>query len=361
MVFMGILMAGMFRVFAAATNSFMVMNETMAVQRSSRWGLQALQDEVLQAGFMIPVRPNPGGLQPFNPASTNQPPFLIQSTGYTPTGGTAGAVDELQMVMDVPLPISGTAAAAISVGDSSFQANIPMGAAGIQVGDAIFVMDGHYELQGVATAPGAGSNNVKISLVGNESSAFDTTYGTPLTSSAGGFANSHVVGMPFIVVRPNRVVRYTVAPRAMDPANSANLVPCLVRQEAALSPGSIMGDTAAGEQVILENVVGFNVDCSINGGKTWLRAGAGSTWANIGAAIQTAINASTSPWIRQGQGVPMWTIYTPLLFRLDLQIRTEVARSEYATANTSGTPQATYRLRRETLMLAPRNYGIGIY
>ena len=56
LVFVSLLMAGMFNVFAAITSSFVNQAESMAVQQKARWGLSLLQDEVLQAGYLMPVR-----------------------------------------------------------------------------------------------------------------------------------------------------------------------------------------------------------------------------------------------------------------------------------------------------------------
>ena len=360
LVFVSILMIGMFRVFAASTSSFMTMNETLGIQRNARWGLQLLQDEVLEAGYMLPVRNNPGGMLPFDPNSANQPPILFRSTGYTPPGATA-AVDELQIVMDVPLPIQGTAAAAIAKAAGAFRANIPAGAGGIEAGDLIFAQDAQYELLQVAAAPGTGTSNVNITVVSTEAAMVDPDTGFPIGSGSIGFSNPHVAGMPFSVIRPSQVVRYTVAPRKLDPADPNRDVPCLIRQTRAINPTSIMPDTQAGEQVLLENVIGFRIDCSIDGGRTWLRPAGGNDWAAIGGAILGALQASGSPFIQQALANPMWTLYTPVLLRMDLQMRTEQARTEYNPNYDPANPQSAFRTRRETLMLSPRNFGIGLY
>jgi hypothetical protein len=367
-VFLSVLMGGMFKVFASSLSSFMASSETLGVQRNARWGLNLLQDEVLEAGFLFPIRPAPGGLMA---GAGFQPPMLMQATTYTPPGATV-PVDELQMVMDLPLNIQGTATAPITVGASSFTANIPTGAGSILAGDLLFIEDAGAEFPTISAAPG-NSSSVTIQVLATEAAGIDPNTGAPLNplSPTGGFKNQHNAGMPFTVIRPAQVVRYTVVPRALDPALAAtdplNLVPCLVRQTKLLVPGAIWdGTSPTSEMILLENVTGFAVDWSIDGGKTWLRAsGAGNSWANISAYLNPLLTGNVSPFIQQSGGVynpslPMWTIFTPLLIRIDLTARSVMQRTEFNTAYNASNPQVAYRTRRETIMLSPRNCGIGL-
>ena len=370
LAFIAILMAGMFQVFASSTSAFMAVNETMAVQRNARWGLNLLQDEVLEAGFLFPIRPAPGGLLA---GSTYQPPLLMQATDYTPNGA-AGPVDELQIVMDFPLDIQGQASANIAVGASQFSASIPTGAGAIQTGDLVFIQDAGAEFPTVNAPPGSGTA-VTIALKATESAAIDPATGTPYNalSPTGGFKNPHSAGMPFTIVRPSQVVRFTVVPRSLDPSDATIKVPCLVRQSRTLVPGEIWApdkNTATNtapetEQVLLENVIGFAVDWSIDGGKTWLRATAGNTWGTISTALNPLLKNNLSPFIKQSGGLfnpalPMWTLFTPILIRIDLTTRSTMQRTEFSATNSATSPSVAYRIRRETLMLSPRNCGTGL-
>ena len=367
LVFLSLLMVGMLRVFSSSLASFMANNETLGVQRNTRWGLNQLQEQVLEAGFLFPLRPAPGGLMA---GSSFQPPLLMQSTGYTPEGATA-PVDELQAVMDIPLNVQGTSTAAIAVGDVAFTATIPSGAAAVEAGDLVLIEDAGAEFPTVSSVTGSGST-VTINLKATESSGIDPVTGTPVNfmSPTGGFKNAHLAGMPFTVIRPNQVVRFTVVPRNLDPGDPGASVPCLVRQSRTLVPGEIwapgLSTPAANEQVLLENVTGFAVDWSIDGGRNWLRATGGDSWAGIRAVLDSAMTApGTSPYIRQSGGVnnpslPMWTLYTPILVRIDLATRSVMQRTEFNMAYNPASPQAAYRTRRETLMLSPRNFGIGL-
>jgi hypothetical protein len=107
------------------------------------------------------------------------------------------------------------------------------------------------------------------------------------------------------------------------------------------------------------------VDWSIDGGKTWLRAsGAGNEWKDIRGALDAAIKGSPSQFIKQSGGVdnptlPMWTLYTPILIRIDLTTRSVMRRTEFSADSTAANPKVDYRTRRETILLSPRNCGIG--
>jgi prepilin-type N-terminal cleavage/methylation domain-containing protein len=367
--FLSILMAGMFKVFASSTSAFMAGMETMGVQRNTRWGLNLLQDEILETGFLFPVRSAPGGLMA---GPTFQPPLLMQATDYIPIGAAANIpVDELQMVMDVPLDVQGRSSNPIAIGASQFPATIPTGAGVIQAGDMLFIQDAGAEFPTISEKPGSGTN-VTIKLQASESAGIDPNTGTPLNSMSptGGFQRPHANGMPFSVIRPAQIIRFTVVPRALDPADPATMVPCLVRQSKPLVPGEIWAPgkdvPTTDEQILLENVTGFAVDWSIDGGKSWLRAsGAGNTWTDIRGALDAAIKGSSSHFITQSGGVdnptmPMWTLYTPILIRIDLTTRSVMRRTEFSADSTAANPKVDYRTRRETILLSPRNCGIGL-
>jgi len=367
LVFMSILLAGMVRIFAGTTSGMYAGIETTAVQRNARWGLNLLQNQVLEAGLLIPIQTQPAGLQA---SPTCQPPVLVQATGYTPPGATA-PVDEIQLFMDLPLDLQGTATAALTVGGTALPANIPSGGGQIQAGDMVFIQDPAAEFPLVASVTGSGST-VTLNLLASETAGLDPVTGTPLNSLSpgGGFRSPHNSGVPFTVIRPRQVVRFTVVPRLLDPT-SAVPVPCLVRQVAPLTPSAIyspaLNTVQAGEQVLLENVTGFAADLSIDGGQTWIRQADPAnrtSWTAISSALNNAIQASPSPFITTSGGVynlgcSMWTVYTPLLFRITLTTRSINQRQEFNTAQNAAAPTAAYRYRTETLLLCPRNCGTG--
>lgn len=368
LVFTAILMAGMFKVFQASTSTFASLSETLAIQRNARWGLNLLQEEVLQAGFLLPPYETPG----LNPTSAGaQPPLLMQKTDYIPPDETV-PVDELQMVIDMPLNVGGTLTKDPALGDTVLEVSIPSGASDIKDGDVMIIQDSNWE---VFTVTGATAGSVTIKTA-TSSTPLQDAYGNqvqPFRHATVQYA--HRATAEFAFYRPMSVVRYTVVPRKLDPSDPKGTVPCLVRQRRPLSiaPNDIWApdkDTPqttapADEQILLEGVTGFRVDWSLDGGKTWLRAGgSGDDWASIRSVVDKALGTSTSPVIKQSLGVtnlqdPYWPRYVPILIRLDVSTRTRLRRTEYNPTLDPKNPVATFRTRTETLLLSPRNFGLG--
>ena len=200
---------------------------------------------------------------------------------------------------------------------------------------------------------------------------------------SGVFNNLHKKGAPCTFIAPLRVVRYTVVPRALDPSDPKHMIPCLVRQTGPLVKASIfapaMDKTAPEqkpewtEQILAEGVSGFKVDISLDGGKTFLRynangtlKGSMDTWANVYTGLDSAIKSALSGTsvlanhTSKGLGDtldPMWTNYLPVTFRLDVETRTRLARSEYAANQAVPTP--AFRTRTVTMMISPKNFALG--
>ncbi|WP_257312395.1 hypothetical protein [Geothrix fuzhouensis] len=357
----------MLKIFQASTSTFASLSETLAIQRNARWGLNLLQEEVLQAGFLLPPYQTPG----LNPTSASaQPPLLMQKTGYTPPDETV-PVDELQMVVDMPLNVEGTLTKDPTKGDITLSVKIPSGASDVRDGDLLMVQDSNWE---VFLVQDASSDTVNIKPI--TATPTQDAYGNqtqPFAHSSVQFA--HRATAEFAFYRPMSVVRYTVVPRKLDPSDPTAVVPCLVRQRRPLSvsPNTIWAPDMntpqttlpADEQILLEGVTGFRVDWSFDAGKTWIRAsGSGDDWANIRGVVNTLLTTSSSSVVNLSQGVtnlqdPYWPRYTPILIRLDISTRTRLKRTEYNANLDPNNPKAEFRTRTETLLLSPRNFGLG--
>lgn len=375
LIFTSILMTGMFRVLASATSTFAAGSETLNVQRKARWGLQLLQDDVLQAGHLLFRRV----VSEIDPTSdSTQPPLLMQTTDYAPEGAEAGAkVDELQFVADLPLNIQGTLASGVATGANALSVTVPSGRGSIQAGDMVFLQDSAWEIFQVKEAPAKeASTSFDLKIV-DEQAALVDQYGKEVSSLIHALTQKdHLAGAQFSVFRPLRVVRYAVVPRKLNPANTTESTPCLVRQTQDLATHALTfwqpaKDTPANdEQILLENVTGFSVNWSLNGGKTWLRTSKTgnppwdeANWATIRKSLNEALAASNNVIIKKAQGGtnpedPFWMNYCPVLIRIDLEIRSQIKRTEYKTA-ASGSAGSDYRRRRETLLLSPRNFALG--
>lgn len=377
LVFISILMAGMFSVYASSTSAMMSQSETMAVQRKARWGLNLMQDEILEAGHLV-IKRVVGEIDPMN--AGGQPPLLIRTTTeYTPPSATS-APDEIQIVMDLPLGVQGTLVGQHNLGAEKLSVTVPYGGDSIKAGDLVFLQDSNWEILMVKSDPlPKGSTSFEIAIEETQTALVDKfgNQSAPIIHAM--VQKLHLDTCPFSVFRPLQVIRYAVLPRALDPSSTAT-VPCLVRQTRPLAGNATTfwnpapATPVAGEQILLENVSGLSINLSFDGGKTWLRPSAGTVagvppwksqdWSDIRTDLNQALANSTSPLTLQARGGlntedPFWTNYAPVLIRLDLETQSSIQRTEFSQTSTAATPTAAFRTRRETLMLSPKNFALG--
>lgn len=357
-MFIGILTAGMLRIYSANLASFQRVNDMIGSQRRGRWALASLQDDVSSVGYFAFVPFNqPTG---YSVASGTQEPFMILpaatavlTTGPDPanpggalvTGPLTPNPDELQFVGDLPLPIVATVQ---STTPAALTVNVLSGSlADVQAGDMVAVLDAAFEQVQVASAPGSGTT-MAVSAAGA------TLAGV---SQAGGYALSpalsfHEPGTPIAIFRPNVVTRYAIQARSWDPSNPGITVPCLVRQQAPYpAGGTLINWAGAPTDVIAENIDGFTVDLSFDGGGSWLRQGA-ANWDAIVANISSKTPGGKAVNPRDPSN-PLWFRTFPFLIRMDIVSRSAAPRAQGAT-----TAQVDYVRRTQTLMVSPRNFGL---
>lgn len=358
-VFTSILMAGMYRVFTANVSVFATALETSGMQRNARWALSLLQNDVQQAGYLMPPR------TPNELAGGAQPPLMIETSAtavtITNANGTTesiGTPDELQVVMDVPLATQATLASDTSPGGTALSCTFASGRDLVQAGDVVWVKDSAMELF-VASAAPTSTGSVAFVTGGSLLDDYGNNAVNPLVS--GQVMKTHKASAEVSFIRPLQVVSYTIQPLALDPGSSTATVPCLVRRTRAVGSA-----TWGNAELIMEGVTSFKLDWSLDGGRTWIRQAnnlAASQWAAIRTATSSAFNtlASKSPLAAALSGGmdstadPLWFNYATVLLKIDVETRTQVRRTEYAsTAN-----QAGYRTRRETLLVSPRNFALG--
>jgi prepilin-type N-terminal cleavage/methylation domain-containing protein len=356
-MFIGILTAGMLRVYSANLAGFQRVNDMIASQRRGRWALASLQDDAASIGYFALVPFNqPTG---YSVSAGTQEPFMILPsptpvliTGPDPanlagplvTAPLAPNPDELQFVGDLPLPIqatvSGTTPASLTVN------TLTGSLTEVQPGDVVAILDAAFEQIQVGSVSG---NIIGVSATGAALAG---------VTQAGGYALSaalayHEPGTPIAIFRPNVVTRYSIQARPWDPSNPAITVPCLVRQQAPYPPGgTLISWAGATTEVIAENIDGFVVDLSFDGGATWLRQGS-ANWDAIITKIsdQTPGGKSVTP---RDANNPLWFRTFPFLMRMDITSRSAAPRSESASA----LGQAAYVRRTQSLMVAPRNFGL---
>lgn len=387
LVFISFLMAGMLRIYGSAIQGFASANETIKAQRDNRWALEGLQDDLQSAGYFFPTRPLPGFI---SVSAGSQNPLMIvpgksitnkfiadpNNPSATPTDETI-IFDELQFLTDQVLPITAQLSA-IPGSSTSITVTTSIGdLSQIQPGDFAVILDPSYEVVQIGGGPYSGTT---ATLTLQATNLQDPNTGAFLGAFGSLRTLSHQSGADVVFVRPNQVVRYTLLPMALDPANADATVPCLVRDQTSYPSGGALiawpaatanaaalatagpGGTAVVRTVVAENVTGLQFDLSANQGQAWTR---GATWP----ATVTALNAQLAALAAANPGVgyatsaqdpsnPLWFRNAPVLFRVDVTTRTVVRRAEYNTA--SATPALAYRSRTQTVFLQPRNYGLGL-
>jgi type II secretory pathway pseudopilin PulG len=398
LVFTAILTTGMLRIFASSVSGFYTQQESLGLQRASRFALGAVEDEILQAGYLFPPRNLHGELK--IGSSAVQPPVLVQQTDYQPvwsdpngTTVTLPNVDELQFVQDLNLEVEGAIAtgADVAAGATSASVSIPSGKAALDkylkdtTNNPLVMVMLDSQINSVdmlRISSLSGSGGTYTAALDTASTGVDT-FGNVLGGGffTGMFNNPHKAKAPCAFIATLQVVRYTVVPRALDPADPKHMIPCLVLQTAPLdrdayfAPDKDSGPAASAnwtERILVEGVTGFKVDLSLDGGKTFLRYNPDGTlkagmdsWANVYTALDTkvkeALSASSLLYTYTSLGLsnpidPVWTNYLPVTFRLDVETRTRLARAEYRNDQTA--PPA-FRTRTVTMMISPKNFALG--
>ncbi len=356
-MFIGILSAGMLRVYSANLAGFQRVNDMIGSQRRGRWALSSLQDDTASIGYFAFVPFNqPTG---YSVASGTQEPFMIlpaptavSITGPDPTnlGGALVTAnlgtnpDELQFVGDIPLSIQATVA---SLTAAALTVNVVSGSlADVQAGDIVAILDATFEQFQVGAVNGS---TLSVSSSGAILAGISQAGGYGLSSAL----SAHLAATPVAIFRPNVVTRYAIQPRAWDPSNTGITVPCLVRQQIAYpAGGTLINWAAATTEVIAENIDGFVVDLSFDGGTTWLRQGA-ADWNAIVTKISALAPGGKTLNPRDASN-PLWFRTFPFLLRMDITSRSATPKA--ANADAVGT--AAYVRRTQTLMVAPRNFGL---
>lgn len=379
LAFTAILMAGMAGVFKSSVQTYTAVNETMGAQRTNRWAMDQISDDISQAGFVFPDRALPttvtSGLESLfsitpgaavagvtriadaNPAATE---------ADTTASGAAVTADILQFFTDVPLPVGG-----LWAGDTAGNDPLPAGggpptaapissaitfnlgaSTDLRAGDVMVILDsgeyGNWEHPVIA-----GPANPVVFETDPVNLAKYTS--TPISP---GISLGHKAGVPVYFIRPAQLVRYSVQAVSLDPANVAVKLPCLVRQQTNYPLAGTVDWTTVATQIISENVEGFRVDLSFDGGATWARTtGTPTTWAAIQANANTQLATSGLPGLKSvtDPANPDWFRGINCLIRVDVTTRAPIRREEYSA--TAGT--RTYRTRTQTLMISPRNFGFG--
>lgn len=337
LMFISLLMSGMAVVFRSAIQSFAATNETFSAHQRNRWSMEMISDDITQAGLIFPDRALPAsatsGTESLFKLDADQSITEVMPNDANPSTTTNHTLtaDAFQFFLDIPLPVRGTwtsdTEAEAESAEISFTAG---GISDLAPGDVMVILDsgeyGQWEHPVIKESAGGTVGNPVV--FETDQTVIDNYSGT---YTAPGVYSAHPAGVPVYFIRPAQLVRYSVRAIALDPSSSAIKVPCLVRQQASFPISGTVTWSNVTAQIVTENVAGFKVSLSFDGGTTWVRT----------ASSQA--------------GNPTWFRTIPCLIRVDLTTRTSTRREEYST--TMG--QRTWRNRTQTLMISPRNFGIG--
>ncbi|HLO68628.1 MAG TPA: prepilin-type N-terminal cleavage/methylation domain-containing protein [Holophaga sp.] len=369
--FTAILMAGLATVFRSSATGFAAVNETIGAQRGNRWALEQVREDFSQAGLVFPDRALPAyilsGAEGLFTLALDQTVTGAKRVSDTDPGATQDetvTADVIQFFQDVPLqtrgewaadtlgndiPASGVPTSAPTSATVNFQYGAPTD---LKANDVMVILDsgenGKWEHPLIA----GGANPVVFQTDVTALSRYSLTPPSP------GIALAHNAHVPVMFVRPAQLVRYSVQAVGLDPAHPAVRIPCLVRQQADYPTAGTVDWTAVPARIVAENVEGFRIDLSFDGGATWARPRTGTVdWATMRTNANATLATSGLPGLRSITDPlrPDWFRSITCLIRIDITSRTPMRRSEYAT---TGTTRA-YRTRTQTVLVSPRNFAYG--
>ncbi|GLH70050.1 hypothetical protein GETHPA_15830 [Geothrix rubra] len=408
LVFMALLMAGMAKVYQSSMNTFYKSSESLSSGRRNRMAMDLLYDDLNAAGqylvnltsyptfgagnpgfYILPNQAYAGTDVPAAKALTDQLTFYydealpFEGRLFDPTGGSGAATFATTSNADLVSSQANVAkldtTLVVKFQDPTYadmvQTYYNTAVANNRTGLVAVFKDqwGPMAVTGVVASgstvtfkPDTAPDNEKGLPTGvnplNKDRHFagDGSFPTGLPSTINGALSTS--GAPVLFVHPAQMVRYTIKSMALDPANPAVGVPCLVRQQGDYATG---GFVPTQETVIAEDVTGFKVYLSAYpdpGGdpaKTWagwkLAANDFSGgWTNgILSTINTQLTSLGLTSVPNTSD-PNWFRNTPLIVRVDLTTRTAIKRAE----NTATGTTADYQERTQTLYMVPRHFGL---
>ncbi len=389
LVFTSILMAGMANVFRSSMGVFVSSSETISSGRRNRMAMDLLFDDLNLASTL------PSTLFSYPGVDATNPPFRItpnQAYAGTDVPTAQAYTDLLDFYYDDLLPYDATVGTTLLNTSQQVSAGSELGANAsftINLRDAnqasaAATLFSTYGLSVLFRSSGYAYTLATATQSGSSLSAtLSTTSNFTGTGAATGatFTTGAPIGTGVVLIRPGRYVRYSIRTTALDPSAPSALTPCLFRDEVTygnVSSSATPFATPDDSVVVAENVTGFSVLLSVDGGKNWTggKKVDGSldtsltTWASLtGAAVTPA--SGTLNWYFQSGTVPVpkpyrdaltanttstpfWFREFPVLVRLDVTTRTLTKRTEY----TKVAATADYKTKTQSLILVPRHSGL---
>jgi prepilin-type N-terminal cleavage/methylation domain-containing protein len=353
---LGILTAGMARAFLGGLQASVRVNDTLAAQRTLRWSLEMIADDLRMLGYLFPPRPLPvaasadPGRQSALMVIPEQPIKKERAGVFAPLAAAEDPfepadrrVDELSFVSDRPLEVRGWLAAP-TPGPEAAEAPLVIRAERklrLEAGDLLVIED---------TPVATSQVLARVDLRG--------TGGEPVRVRPA--PGEHRAGCRVRFLRPLRVVRFAVVALPLEGAGRP-LVPCLMRFEAGYPAdqsvpawAGLVRRGSARAVIIAEQVTGFQVDLSLDGRWPGVR---GRDYPDTIARLNRGLEARYGPAAGATDPLrPFWFRRFPVLLRLRLEVRAPLAR--FQDPKSGGRPGRWHHHDALTLILAPRNAGL---
>ena len=378
LVFTMTLMAGMANVYKASLSSFYTSGESISSTRRNRMSLDLLADDLNQACMYLADLAVPP-----TTSATMQPFFVLPNMAIAlPTGAAASAddpttSDELYFYVDQPLPFEGTVTSDTkqkSTAELVLSGVAPVAADNtftVECGNTSYanlVKSGHlllfkdaWEAAVITGTPTVSGTKVTVTV---GTGALANTAITGSGASGVALGKKHRVDSSVLFAQAAQMVRYRIELLKVDPGSS-NGVPCLVRDQ-----GNYLDTTftpTQAQQIIAEDVAGFSVLLSANGGSSWgglttsgrkaSYSGASAGWdLGLRTELDTQLAAAGRADVLSTRATASWFRATPILVRLDVTTRTAVKRSEYSSAGKT----LANRNFTQSLVFVPRHSGLAM-
>ena len=375
LVFTSLLMAGMAAVFKGSLSNYRTASEKLSGLRQGQLATDLLADDLTSTG-MTPNSLTAAPIVPY-PISTTNPAFGITpnvSYGTTTTEPTHLG-DQLFLYYERILPYPCTLATAVPSSAQLVAGSAPVTSINLTFNEASQATAAAAEV----TADNAAGMKTKVfqkSMAYALDLASMTASGVTGTAALGATTppkTAGTVGSTANLLALGQYIRYSIQPINLDPANSTNFTPCLVR-DLIPYPGSAAASwtTPTTTSIIADNVSAFRVGLSADGGATWAGTTGTGAWSttssawtditgpNAGATAPTLnyqlahLNTGLTPAPTVAGAGTFWFRQFPVLVRLDITTRTATQRSEYSTTGTT----AAYRYQTRTLIINPRHFGL---
>jgi hypothetical protein len=398
LVFTLFLMMGLAAVFRSSMTSFYTSGENISSFRRNRLSIDQLGEDINMAGMYLTDMSLPPYTVPNMPPFHIRPNVDIENRG---DDGQLGTTDELYFYLDEPLPFEGTLLDSSST-SAKTAAEMVLSGETLSSGEPEKPSNNSYRVRFVSQD---GAKQIKELLKdsGDEKSRqrvvaiFKDFWeavevkrdnlkaeGQYLTFDAGAFENSgitgsgggsllasrvsHIAGSSVVFVKPARMIKYAIEMLKLDP-NKSEGVPCLVRYHCKYPYNGIFDKDEQPRQIITENVSGFKVYLSVNGGKNW--AGLDSEtgrpiggkdfdagWdadGGIRGQIDAQLKTAGRPGFQTTRGNEHWFRAVPTLVRVDITTRTATKRAE---SYSDPEEKPVYKELTQTLIFVPRHFGL---